>query len=144
MSRFLGVVVLAGLALLASASVASAQGTAANKPNFGPYYRPQLTPYLNLARGGSPGINYFLGTLPEIQTRRNFGVLDNSLQELELKTANAAREENVVDPISKTMTSVYGNTLGVYGNTGTFYGTNGPRFGVVTPPKIGEPVTRRR
>ncbi len=37
---------------------------------------PALSPYLDIVRGGSPAINYFLGTIPELD-RRNFqaGVL---------------------------------------------------------------------
>ena len=42
---------------------------------YQPYPRPQLSPYLNLIRGGDPAANYFMGTIPQrnqIRTNRQF------------------------------------------------------------------------
>jgi hypothetical protein len=141
----------AGLLLLVSVQQASAQGASARVPNFRPYWRQPLTPYLDIARGGSPAINYFLGTLPEQERRANFGFLSSELQDLDNRVLNAAIGLNVVNPIlpggpekSTGAHPVFGTTGPFYGNTGSFYGSNGPRFGVVPQPQIGEPVTRRR
>jgi hypothetical protein len=134
---------LAALALLASAGEAAAQGTSARRPNFAPYWRPQLSPYLNLARGGTQAVNYFLGTLPEQQRRSNFDFLRGSVEELDVRTLNIAREERLLDPINPPPRTIYGNVGPFYGNTGNFY-SQGVRFGVVEQPRVGEPVTRQR
>jgi hypothetical protein len=63
MSRLV-VIAAAGALLLLTVEQASAQGMSANVPNFRPYWRQPLTPYLDIARGGSPAINYYLGTIP--------------------------------------------------------------------------------
>jgi hypothetical protein len=144
MSRLVAITALAGLALLASAGAAAAQGTAARKPNFGPYWRPQLTPYLDLARGGTPSINYFLGTLPEQQRRYNDYLFSGSLQELDARVLTIAREEQLLDPLRAPPPAVYGNVGRFYGNTAGYYGEGGVRFGVVPQPRIGEPVRRPR
>jgi hypothetical protein len=47
--------------------------------------RPQLSPYLNLARPGDPGINYFLLTIPEQQRRTNDALFRSQLQYLETR-----------------------------------------------------------
>lgn len=39
------------------------------RPQLNPYSRPALSPYLDLVRGGNPAINYYLGTLPEMDRR---------------------------------------------------------------------------
>src|SRR5260370_40419351 len=98
MSRLVAITAVVGVVLLASAQEAAAQGTSARKPNFGPYWRPQLTPYLDLARGGTPAVNYFLGTLPEQSRRNNFSFLNESLQDLDARTPAIAREEQLLDP----------------------------------------------
>lgn len=46
---------------------ASAQGPYV-RPQVNPYYRPPVSPYLNLAIGGSPGINYYGIVRPQLQT----------------------------------------------------------------------------
>jgi hypothetical protein len=144
MSRLFAITVVSGLVLFASAGEAAAQGTAARRPNFGPYWRPQLTPYLNLARGGNPAVNYFLGTLPEQDRRYNYDFLRGSLQELDSRTLAIAREERLVEPVTAPARVTYGNLGPYYGNTAGYYGEGGVRFGVVPQPRIGEPVTRPR
>ena len=39
-------------------------------PAYGPGYQTQLSPFLNLLRGGDASANYFLGVVPEQQRRR--------------------------------------------------------------------------
>jgi hypothetical protein len=73
---------------LLSPAVANAQY--ANSP-YGPLYRPGLypygtpglSPYLDLTRGGNRAANYFLGTIPEIERRRNAAVFGAAIQDLE-------------------------------------------------------------
>jgi hypothetical protein len=144
MSRLVAITAFAALALLASAGEAAAQGTSARKPNFGPYWRPQLSPYLELARGGNPAINYFLGTLPEQERRANDFLFRGSLQDLDARTLAVAREEQLLDPVKAPPPPIYGNVGTFYGNTRGYYGEGGVRFGVVPQPRIGEPVTRPR
>jgi hypothetical protein len=76
----LGIAAAATLAWLGiSAGTASAQFST-NFPQlyqypstsqYDQFNRSQLSPYLNLTRGGSNAANYYLGVVPEIQ-RRNF------------------------------------------------------------------------
>lgn len=149
MSRLVAMAVGVGVLLL-TAQQATAQGMSANVPNFAPYWRQPLSPYLDIARGGSPAINYFLGTIPEQERRANFGYLSTELQYLDNRTLATARGENLVQPITPGamgltgVRPVYGATGDYYANTAGFYGNNGPRFGVIPQPRIGEPVTRRR
>src|SRR5262249_17905772 len=55
---------------------------------YNPYLnQPMLSPYLNLVRNGNngvtPGINYFLGTLPEIQRRSVQAVYGQAINQLQ-------------------------------------------------------------
>jgi hypothetical protein len=151
MTRTITLAAAVGVILLITAQQAPAQGLSANVPNFRPYYRPPLTPYLNIARGGSPALNYYLGTLPDVENRNNFNFLSRELQDLSNRTLITARGESLVEPIlpagPEKLTGarpVYGTTGGYFGNTGGYYGDNGPRFGVRPQQPIGQLVTRRR
>jgi hypothetical protein len=53
------------------------------RPGLYPYGTPGLSPYLDLTRGGNPAVNYFLGTIPEIERRRNTAVFGAAIQDLE-------------------------------------------------------------
>src|SRR5688572_28997630 len=44
--------------------------------------RPTVSPYLNLNRGGAPGINYYSPVRPQIETNRNIQDLGQELQQL--------------------------------------------------------------
>jgi len=63
-------VALAGLLLALAARPASAQVFGQYNPPAQPYSQPPVSPYLNLFRGGPPGINYYGSVLPQIQTDR--------------------------------------------------------------------------
>src|SRR5262245_50748793 len=65
MRRF---VLMAAIMFVLAPAVAHAQ-FAQRSPQFNPYNRPALSPYLDVVRGGNPAINYYLGTLPEIDRR---------------------------------------------------------------------------
>lgn len=72
MSRFVGVFVAACGAALLAAGAAAAQTplpSLYNRPAYGPGVRPQLSPFLNLTGRNDPAVNYFLGTIPEMDRR---------------------------------------------------------------------------
>src|SRR5260370_31720403 len=91
MTRF----VIASLALAVLASVANAQpGTTPYNLNLrgpgliSPYNSsftrpgPNLSPYLNLLRGGNPAANYYLGVVPEVERRNNAAQFSAGIQDL--------------------------------------------------------------
>src|SRR5215831_20604771 len=43
---------------------------------------PNLSPYLNLLRGGNPAANYYLGVVPEIERRSNAAAFSAGIQDL--------------------------------------------------------------
>src|SRR5438105_5597506 len=55
-----------------------------------PYGRPQLSPYLNLLRGGSPAANYYLGVIPEVDRRANTAAFGAAISDLERRSLAAA------------------------------------------------------
>src|SRR5687767_5840391 len=59
------------VALPLSAGSASAQFGQYPVPNWGPGYRGNISPYLNIFRGTNTGIDYYLGTRSEQQRRSN-------------------------------------------------------------------------
>src|SRR5262245_37092258 len=67
--RMLLVTALALAGLTLSAGAASAQYGTYPVPNYGPGYRGNISPYLNLFRGQNTGIDYYLGTRSESQRR---------------------------------------------------------------------------
>jgi len=89
------------------ASPVSAQfiPSAANRPSLAPPVGrpPQLSPYLDLTRGGIPAVNYFLGTIPEIQRRENYSQLRTAIQEAEIRAATPPPEDlNLGRPLDMT------------------------------------------
>lgn len=72
--------VLAALLVALAARPAAAQGLGMYNPPAQPYTQPPVSPYLNLFRGGPPGINYYADVLPKIDTQRY-------IQQQELLTA---------------------------------------------------------
>ncbi len=63
-------VALAGLLIALAARPVSAQVLGQYNQPYQPYAAPPVSPYLNLFRGGPPGINYYGTVLPQIQTDR--------------------------------------------------------------------------
>jgi hypothetical protein len=107
MTRF----VIASLALAVLASAASAQpGTTPYNLNiYGPglvspynssFTRPgpNLNPYLNLLRGGSPAANYYLGVVPEVERRNNAAAFRAGIQDLAQRIENPLGETDQLFP----------------------------------------------
>src|SRR5713226_9128309 len=90
-----------GLLWLAIAGTANAQypGSPVQGGAYGgfgagnPYGRPQLSPYLNLLRGGSPAANYYLGVVPERERRANAALFGSAISDLEWRTRYGAGGE---------------------------------------------------
>jgi hypothetical protein len=120
-----------GLLWLATCGVAHAQYF--GRPGYGggygaagygnPYGQPQLSPYLNLLRGGNPAANYYLGVLPEVDRRANTAVFGAAINDLERRSlAAAAVEPNLDEPITTS-----GHPT-AFMNTATYFGgLNAPR-----------------
>src|SRR5690242_11562505 len=51
-------------------------------PQYGPFYQTQLSPYLNMLRGGDPAANFYAGVVPEFQRRSDRNQIYNSLQQM--------------------------------------------------------------
>jgi hypothetical protein len=86
MSRIVGAALAAGFALLVLAWPASAQYLPPytyNRPTYGGGYHPPLSPWLNLANGGDPAIQYYLRTLPEFDRRATTNIYNAAITNLE-------------------------------------------------------------
>jgi hypothetical protein len=111
---------LALFAICLLASTASAQFQAPTRPNYGPGYRPQLSPYLNLIRGGDPAANYYLGTLPEFQRRQNAQLFSTEISELDRRTLGNVQttEQLLGQPLPGTgHPTAFGSTLYYFGSS---------------------------
>jgi hypothetical protein len=101
------------------------------RPNYGPGYRPQLSPYLNLLRGGDPAANYYLGTLPEFERRANAQLFGTEISDLDRRLlGNVLTEElRLLQPIPPTgHATAFGSTLYYFGTTNPL-GSAGQRLG---------------
>src|SRR4051794_3494080 len=78
---------LLGLVPAAQAQYSPGFGPPINPP-YGVGYRPGLSPYLNLLRGGDIASNYFLGTVPEFQRGANTATFRDRIGTLEGRTDN--------------------------------------------------------
>jgi hypothetical protein len=84
--------VLISSALALSSFLAFTPGAA--RAQYGPIYRPGLypsgtpglSPFLDLRRGGNRAINYYLGTIPEIERRQNEAVFGSAILDLERRS----------------------------------------------------------
>jgi hypothetical protein len=91
-----------------------------NRPAYGPGYRPMLSPYLDLTRGGDPAVNYFLGTIPEFQRRSNAAAFSSAILDLEARTTNVGptltEEALLLTPLPGTgHPTAFGVTSGYFG-----------------------------
>jgi hypothetical protein len=106
---------IASLILLATGALVQAQPATTSPYNLnlrgpglvGPYGSPysntfarpgpNLSPYLNLLRGGNPAANYYLGVVPEVERRNNAAAFSAGIQDLsrrlETPPAESAAEE---------------------------------------------------
>ena len=97
MARFLGISFAAVFALFLAVGDAPAQTMPPyfpNQPNYGVGFRPRLSPYLDLANGGNPAVNYYLGTLPEFDRRATHAPLRRRHQR-----SRAARSSRRLSPL---------------------------------------------
>jgi hypothetical protein len=100
-------------------------------PGLFPGARPGLSPYLDLLRGGNPAINYYLGTLPELDRRANAIQFGSAITDLERRTAiNSALIEEEAG-IAPTGHPVY------FLNYGSFYNLGPTRGAAVLAPTSG-------
>jgi hypothetical protein len=73
------------------------------RPGLFPSGTPGLSPYLDLIRGGNRAANYFLGTIPEIERRRNAAYFGAAIQGLERRQAASEVEaEELVPALPET------------------------------------------
>ena len=137
MSRRTGVALAACAALFLVAGTVSAQVVppyGLNAPSFGPGYRPQLSPYLNLAPNvvngtgtvtNNPGLNYFLRTIPELDRRANTQVFGSAILGLE-QQALAPTPPATADVDLFTSTAVTGHST-AFQYTGGYFPSRGGR-----------------
>lgn len=120
---------LASLAILVSVQSASAQLNMGYNPSggqgFGAGSRPNLSPYLNLLRGGNTAANYFLGVRPEVQRRQNASMFGLAITDLERRTANTPEEFAPTSPVASGTYVYLSNTGPYFNNTGAFFPTPG-------------------
>ena len=133
--------------LLVVSGSAQAQGYPPNyqfspyaRPNYVGSPRPQLSPYLNLLRGGNPAANYFLGVLPEFERRANAYQFSNAINDLEQRDLMANPSE---DPLQ--LTSGTGHPT-AFANTGSYFGTGASQrfLPTVTSPQPQQAGRRTR
>jgi hypothetical protein len=107
--------------LSASAGIADAQQF--GQPGFyNPYLnQPRLSPYLNIVRGGSnPAINYYLGTLPEVERRATQAVYGNAIIRLERQVTGLESTEEDLPPQANSGHPAY------FANTGGYFPGGNP------------------
>ncbi len=112
---WLGAMMACGGVLLPAAGTAQAQ-------NYGRpgYYNPsanapRLSPYLDITRGGNPGINYFLGTVPEIERRQNQALFSGQIRGIQSQIAGLEEADNLYTPLAGTgHNTAFGNTAGYF------------------------------
>jgi hypothetical protein len=138
------IVAAAASALLAVANAAPAQQVYPYaRPNYGPYYQPRLSPYLDLLRGGNtPGntaANYFLGTIPEFERRSNQRYVQNQLQTLEQRPEQPpTAADDIFSPLAGTGHGT------AFGNLGGYFNQSNPRINAPPPQSGGAAPARRR
>src|SRR5204863_1881127 len=87
---------LAALALVAAgATRADAQGYLGPNqgPTYGPGYRGNISPYLNLLRGQNTGIDYYLGTRSEFQRRADARQFRQDIDDLDRREGEGTFDE---------------------------------------------------
>jgi hypothetical protein len=119
---------LAAAALL-TGSQASAQAPY-QRPQLGPMQRPTVSPYLNLARGGSKAINYHGLVRPQVETTRAITQLQQQQQTLLQPMAPLGQAPPTDLPITGRPVQFW--------NYGTYFPTMPPP-GTPPPPPPGMP-----
>jgi hypothetical protein len=130
------------LVVFATASSAQAQFLGPrNPPNYGPGYRGNISPYLNLLRGQNTGIDYYLGTRSEFQRRQDAAQFREDIDALDRRdTAAPTDEAPAQTPVQSGTPATFGSTLGYYNNRQTYIAPVVGRLGA----GIGIPAPRGR
>jgi len=106
------------------------------RPVYSPYSRPALSPYLDIIRGGNPAVNYYLGTLPEMDRRAADTAYRAAILDLDRRTATIAREvSDLIDVLPGTGHPV------LFLNYSPYYTLGGPGRAVITPATTGTTAT---
>ena len=86
---------------------------------------PNLSPYLNLLRGGNTAANYFIGVRPEQQRRQNAALFGLAINDLDKRTAGSPEEYAPSPPVSSGTYVYLSNTGPYFNNTGAYFPTAG-------------------
>jgi hypothetical protein len=78
---------------------------------------PNLSPYLNLLRGGNPAANYYLGVVPEVERRNNAAAFRAGIQDLAQRVENLPEQDQVFTSLPQTGHPVQFFNLGAYFGT---------------------------
>lgn len=143
--------IAAVLGLTASAGLAEAQFGRQQVPNWGPGYRNNISPYLNILRGRNTGVDYYLGTRSETQRRQNAQEFRDDLGAIQGR--ELFQDEDIpqlVQPIPSGSYALMNNTGGYFNNTSAYFsypgrsGAQPIRPGIYTPPprRSGTPPRR--
>jgi hypothetical protein len=112
------------VSLFSAAMPAQAQFGLSGRGPYAPAYRPGLSPYLNLLRGGDPAANYFLGTLPEFSRRSNAIQFRSAIQELDDRVSQPAGGGDVTEELLPELSQTGHPTA--FNNLGSYFGSAQP------------------
>ena len=138
--------------LVASLAVAclACLGTTANAQNrigpnqgpvYGPGYRGNISPYLNLFRGQNTGIDYYLGTRAEQQRRQDAGQFRDEIDDLGRDPLGGVDDPTRrPQPVQSGTAATFGSTLGYYNNRQNYVAPTVGRLGA----GVGAPAPARR
>jgi hypothetical protein len=138
MNKTLAACLLTVLAGLTTNPTAQAQTGSVPRPLPTRAPTPALSPYLDLTRTGDPAINYYLGTLPEIQRRRFEQSAGAAISDLERGQGSPTLSANdLMPPLPQTGHRTTFNNLGGYfgSNSGVTRPGMSPFQNSVTPKK---------
>jgi hypothetical protein len=91
-------------------------------PGTNPYASPRISPYLNLLRGGNPAMNYYLGVIPDVESRANAVRINQALTDLDRRASTPVVSQDVeslVPTLAETGHPTAFMTLSPYFGTGT-------------------------
>jgi len=123
---------VAALLLLTGSSTAQAQFY--YRPQTNPFYRPPLSPYLNLARPGDAGINYYGLVRPQVQDAQ-------SIQQLQQQQLQLQQGATALDPTTGGVITGHPTRFGNYGHYFNYRGgagaLNTTGLATATPTTLG-------
>lgn len=109
------------LGMLGVLGASQAHAQLPNSPQYGPYSRPQLNPYLNLLRGQNTGVNYFLGTIPEQQRRLQYQQLRTGINTLDVQLQTQIQTQQPTEPSFLNITPLQGGHPTYFMNYSHYY-----------------------